>query len=139
MREKTVKRYYCDFCKKAGLSKYHMGRHESHCTLNPKRHCRMCNYVSGTNADVAELCKSLPPFPNDFIFGTDPAYVKWLAEMPAALLKLREETDNCPACIMAALRQANIPVPAVDGFDFKAESKKIFDEVNEERMQSYHY
>jgi hypothetical protein len=51
----------------------------------------------------------------------------------AAMPALREAAGNCPACIMAALRQRGIAVPMVESFDFKAESKKLFDENNSER------
>lgn len=34
--------YYCNFCNKRGLSSYWMRQHEEHCTMNPNRHCNMC-------------------------------------------------------------------------------------------------
>lgn len=33
------KRYYCDYCKRAGGSRVHMEKHEKGCTNNPKREC----------------------------------------------------------------------------------------------------
>jgi len=38
-RQKTV--YYCDFCKKYRLTRPSMMQHESSCTLNPDRVCRV--------------------------------------------------------------------------------------------------
>ena len=52
-----------------------------------------------------------------------------------ALPKLREIMGNCPACIMAALRQKGIPVPLAKDFDFKKECQEIWDEVNAARME----
>ena len=40
--------YYCDFCHKYRLSKRAMQIHESHCTLNPSRICRMWGCVDGS-------------------------------------------------------------------------------------------
>ena len=42
MRQKRVLRYYCDHCNKGGCSKPAMRLHESICTLNTARVCRMC-------------------------------------------------------------------------------------------------
>jgi hypothetical protein len=47
------------------------------------------------------------------------------------LLKLREETDNCPACILATLRQLNIH-PRSIGYDYTEEVKKFWLDYNEE-------
>ncbi len=44
---------------------------------------------------------------------------------------LRERVGNCPACIMAALRQKSIPVPLARGFHFKEECKEIWIMINE--------
>ena len=41
MKEKTKAVYYCDFCKKHRFTRPSMIRHESSCTLNPARVCRV--------------------------------------------------------------------------------------------------
>ena len=48
---------------------------------------------------------------------------------------LRDLTENCPACIMAALRQSNIPVPMVKSFNFTAEMDSIWGDINEAARQ----
>lgn len=58
------------------------------------------------------------------------AQEKLALDLAIAMPKLREEVENCPACILAALRQKKIPVPIVDGFDFKAEMQAIFSDLN---------
>ena len=47
------------------------------------------------------------------------------------LQKLRDITNNCPACILAALRQKGICVPLVEGFDFKGECASVWADINE--------
>uniref|UniRef100_A0A6M3Y154 Uncharacterized protein n=1 Tax=viral metagenome TaxID=1070528 RepID=A0A6M3Y154_9ZZZZ len=51
----------------------------------------------------------------------------------AALPALRKAAGDCPACIMAALRQAKIPVPMAEKFNFTAEMKNIWDGINESK------
>jgi len=55
----------------------------------------------------------------------------------AALPKLREISGNCPACIMAALRQKGIPVPMATDFDFTLEMEEIWSEINNNRNNDY--
>jgi hypothetical protein len=138
MRIKKVNRYWCDFCNKAGLSAHAMRKHEQHCTLNPLRKCRVCQFINGGNGCCIEELKSLLPDATEFheshaFVGDDNAYSRLLEATEATMPSLREATDNCPACIMAALRQAKIPVPMVDSFDFKAEMQKIFNDSNQSR------
>jgi hypothetical protein len=54
-----------------------------------------------------------------------------------ALPALRQAAGDCPACIMAALRQAKIPVPMVDGFSFKKEMEEIWSCINEAQASYY--
>lgn len=44
MKELTKKVFYCDYCKKHGLSKSSMSRHEKWCNYNPenRRACEGC-------------------------------------------------------------------------------------------------
>lgn len=134
MRVRTVKRYYCDFCKKAGLQKRAMIKHEAHCTMNPDRGCRMCIFVHGnTPAPMKDLLGILPAYPA-FTFEHGPIYQEFVESVKLALPILRYKTDNCPACIMSALRQKRIPVPMLDDFNFTAECKEIFANANHERM-----
>ena len=127
MRKKQVWRYYCDHCRKGRFTESSMRLHEEHCTLNPARKCRMCNYGDGAGITVAELIKLLPIVPNPLSDGTNCTML--YAATAAAMPKLREAAGNCPACIMAALRQAG----GLDfsDFDFKAECKDFWVAVND--------
>ena len=149
MRTKKVNRYWCDFCNKAGLSARHMRSHEMHCTLNPERECRVCKLVHESRdtdfvkKSVAELCAILPD-PTEYLhtFGeselVNSSHKKLCNELALMLPVLKEAAGNCPACMMAALRQKKIPVPMVEGFCFKEEMEKIFSSKNDNANYGYH-
>lgn len=111
-------RYYCDHCKKAGNSGFHIARHERGCTNNPQRECRLHGFITGQPA---------------------PSMEKLLAavEHDAKLTKLRAVAHNCPACILAALRQSNVMMVDGEGmpffpeFDFKKERDTVFNAYNQ--------
>lgn len=147
-------RYYCDFCKKAGQSGFHMKNHEAACTLNPARVCRMCvKLAEGSQADMAAMLALLPD-PAAFM-KTFPESREWVwdcwettpgrtalddeaikAQIVIALPKLRALTNNCPVCIMAAFRQKQIPLPLVEDFSFTKEMESIWADINAEREES---
>jgi len=126
MRKKKVWRYYCEFCKKANCSSGSMAKHEASCTKNPNRVCRMCKMLGKAQIPMKELLELLPEHnPQDFVF-------RFGAEnepIEAGIKKLREVTEDCPACILAALRQRGIPVPATS-FDFKKECEAAWADFN---------
>jgi len=129
MRTKRVNRYYCDFCRKAGCSSGHMQKHERHCTMNPDRECRFCAAVDGKQIPIATLIAALPTRTvSDF----DP-----LGSVDIGAL--REVSSNCPACILAAIRQAKLPVYLVQDFDFKKEVAEFWAERNNERLEHETY
>jgi hypothetical protein len=151
--EKTVKAYICDHCGKKQYAKGAMARHERHCTANPGRKCRLCERVEvatggdKANVDLAVLVEVLK---NSSLLPMD------------RMAKVRELTD-CPACILAAIRQSGIWAEYIEatkgpdescsfyavrdhhlgdkflGFDFKDEKESILKEANgidhEERMR----
>ncbi|MGE5512450.1 MAG: hypothetical protein ACM31O_14475 [Bacteroidota bacterium] len=112
---KKVKRwrYYCEYCRKSGCSGGHIARHERGCTANPNRECAMHGFVTTESApDMPALLAAI--------------------EHDAKLTKLRAVAHNCPACILAALRQSNVMMvdgegmPFAPDFDFRAEREAIF-------------
>ena len=91
MRTAMRPRYYCDHCNKGNGSPSAMRRHERGCTLNPQRVCGMCKML-------AEEGGPEPAPPRDEL-------VRIMdAEGFAAMCKAAED---CPACILAALRTKN--------------------------------
>lgn len=129
-------RYYCDFCKKAGGSGAAMLAHESSCTLNPDRRCRLCVLTNGGCASTMEELMAPLPDPTEW-------HAKWSEELQrelvekteAAMPALRELAQNCPACIMAALRCKKIPVPMVESFKFTEEFASAMSQANDNRRE----
>lgn len=80
-------RYYCEHCNKGSGSPSAMKRHESGCTLNPERTCRMC----------ALLGNPPPPKRDELLAILD----------RDGFQALRSAVFGCPACILSALRQRN--------------------------------
>ena len=143
MKEKKVWRYYCDFCKKASLSKGAMKKHEKHCTMNPDRKCRMCAYTECLSAPLPELIAMLPE-PSELLYETEwGGQATWEGKIPAfwdAFEKMRDAAEHCPACILAALRQRGLPAYVWgDKYNYAKECKSLWDEVNAERMERYNY
>ncbi len=131
MRVKKVNRYYCDHCNKSGCAAGHMKKHEKHCTMNPDRECRMCKLLDVEQVPMAEMLSVLPD-PEKFIDGilgdkhseeqAVRAYEKLNEAVEQATEKLRVTTNNCPTCILAALRQKNLTKWGYF-FDYRAEAE----------------
>lgn len=137
MRTKIVKRHWCDFCNRAGLQAHAMAQHERHCTMNPARVCRACALIDGGNGPDADELRALVAI---LPVGPTPAFgdelETYLGNVDAALPKLREAAGGCPACMLAAIRQAGIPVPAVQNFDFKKEMAEVMHAHAAEHMNA---
>ncbi len=138
MRKQKRWRYFCDFCKKAGGHAGYMKKHESRCTLNPNRHCGFCDLIEEAQPDLQEAIKLLPN-PKEYEKNDDAGWSNYDGLQEAvdkALPVLRDYVNNCPACILAALRQSNIPpVMTMDKFDFKKEFQSVWDDFNEAQRE----
>jgi hypothetical protein len=137
MRSRKVTRYYCDFCRKAGCSRHHMEKHEKRCTMNPNRECGMCKSAENVQPKLSELVALLPA-PKDYeepaFMGIGRVYAGLGAAIDVALPVLREKSNNCPACILAALRQSSvIPIASIEHFNFKKEVEEFWSRVNSEQ------
>ncbi len=123
MRSRALTAWYCDHCKSRRFTRPAMVRHELSCTANPERKCHICCGDPQTGAaDLPVLiafCKEVAGKSHDGLTlrkdDTD---------------KLRELCDSCPACMLAAVRQAN--VYAVD-WDAKLEFKSFWDSWRREQ------
>lgn len=100
----------------------------------------MCAQLGNVSAPLQALV-ALLPLRNSLLDMTVPFenFIDKDGLLKVALPLLREESGGCPVCILAAIRQAQIPVPVVTDFDFAKEMKSIFDDINEERAQSRSY
>ena len=113
MNVKTKAVYYCDHCRKHGLSRHSMERHEQGCTMNPARACGW--QTGGCTSDIGSLAVQMKEraISRD---GGSPTFVKddidWL----------HDEVEGCPACMLSALRQSGIEIhydhAAVRIFDY---------------------
>lgn len=119
MIAKTVTAYYCEFCKKRYLNKAFIIKHEKGCTLNPERHCKLCEMHNEDNKIV--LKKLIEQFKENKITEEQFGYIK-------------KKLNNCPMCILAFLRQSkcyNISgLGGVSYFNFKKELSEFWDEHN---------
>lgn len=111
-------RHYCDFCKKSTGTKQSMVKHESSCTANPERVCRMCAYAGLAQQSMTDL----------------------IAANRKGFTALRELAEDCPACIFAADRQTDWGAGGwiADsneryGWDFKSACKAFLKENEPER------
>lgn len=143
MRRKKVWRYYCEFCKKSGGHAYWMRKHEAACTANPDRVCGMCELCAdGGGASLEELMACLPDGHEwdrldrmDYLSGDESSRRR--KESLEGLSKMRELT-NCPACLLAAIRQRGMTFycgcdvdwegeTGSEGFDWKKERQACLD------------
>lgn len=154
---KAVKRwrYYCDHCKKVSGARTSMEKHEKGCTLNPGRDCGICGFLNTGGAALVDLMAVLPDaakfkrmesWDAGEEYGGSGEYEvvddEGLREAVHAVLpKLRELTEDCPACILAALRQRGIPVPVVTDFkwsdEFKAAQERMHAHRDEQEGRYY--
>lgn len=140
MRMKLVKRYWCDHCNKGSLSAGAMGKHEKHCTMNPARACRVCGIIGGAVIPKPEaLAAMVALFPAGPIppYDDETGRNAYHDAVNAAMPKVRELADDCPACILSAIRQAGVPAFLPEGFDFKSEMRGIFDNIEPEQGYDY--
>jgi hypothetical protein len=133
MKIKRKLRYYCDYCKKSGGSKYHIEKHEKGCTLNPNRHCRFCELVENEQKPMSELLSLIPDVKQyekfNINLGENSIEIP-VEDANKILSTLREATNNCPICIMAALRQKGIPVPIISNFNYEKEVAVFWSDYN---------
>lgn len=114
MIKKRAWRYYCEYCGKSSGAGGHMSRHEKRCTANPNRRCGMCGRVG----EIGVLVKALGR--------ADEAGVK----------VLRVEARDCPACMLAAIRQSGIQQGGDEEgffripFDYTREKNRYWTEHN---------
>jgi hypothetical protein len=147
MRTKKVNRYYCEFCGKSNCSAPSISKHEKRCTLNPHRYCGM-HYMLDLRQPSIPVMLLMLPEPSDFWrehteydSGNAKPYI-WggfedslEAAMKQVMPRLREFADNCPACLLTALRMKGIPVSLTD-LDFKKECKDWWATFNEDNWRS---
>ena len=139
MITKKVNRYYCEFCKKSGGSAGHLKKHEERCTMNPNRHCGVCDLKGKIQQPAMRDLLALVPRWEEITQEDSYGFisVKDKEILGECLKKLREASDSCPACIMAAFRQRGIPVPEVSDFSFTEEMNAVWHEFNNSQVDDH--
>jgi len=125
MKSRQVTQYICEFCNKRTYTKQSMANHEANCTMNPNRGCRMCLKGLAEGGDMSRLLPLMP----DPIWN-DSGDLENLAQINEAIEKVRKECGDCPACILATLRQKRIPSYPTD-FNYKYECERFWKEYND--------
>lgn len=145
MKTKLVNRYYCDFCRKANCCAPSIARHERGCTNNPARVCKMCeaaelkqasieDLIAAANADLAPLLEEF-----DALAGEGWSQFEELLERKVAITKLREVANNCPACILAGIRQAKTDHTHQFDFHWQTEHAAFWKKLNaESQLEEIH-
>jgi hypothetical protein len=108
MITKNKKVHYCEHCKKHGMRGPAIKTHEEHCTLNPKRTCRLCGRKEGIE-EVLDGYK-------DFEDGKQ-----------VDVAELMDSLNDCPACTLAVIRCAKLSNVE---FDYEKEMKEWWTEHN---------
>ena len=137
--KKRVWRYYCSFCGKGGCSGGHIKHHEDHCTMNPMRKCGMCEYTGVDNVSIIDLLKALKvdiieykkthPFNKSQTIDSvnlkgEHETFELITQYSISLNNLESVSDNCPACMLAAIRQAKMHRHIE--YDFKKEKESFW-------------
>jgi len=103
--------YYCEFCKRHRLTKNAIEAHEPRCIYNPGRVCRW-EFSSGEHGQIDVAAVAVLTAERELQAEED---VVWL----------REQTDGCPACMLAAVVQSGLFGETRDAFDYKAEVERF--------------
>jgi hypothetical protein len=105
--------------------------------MNPNRVCRLCKDIGTVQKPMEELKKYLPQ--NPVLFNDEDFYgydEKVIEQINLGITELRELTENCPICILSALKQSGIKV-AVTEFNFQKELEEYWKEKNYDRYEIY--
>jgi hypothetical protein len=103
---------------------------------------------AGEAPDLKQIIAALPDiadYPDKEIGSGSDAYTDphpGLADALDALMpRLRELSYDCPACLLAAMRQKHIPVHFAQQFNYRKEAKSIRDEYYENKngVEEYCY
>lgn len=146
MKTRMRKQYYCEYCKKNGGHAGYIRNHEDSCTMNPDRECKMCS-LNGSYNNLKDLLKIIPEpilktvneYCDLFNENFEKVTVENFEDIKNSLKQLRKEADDCPSCILAAIRQKTKnwhwqAIQAFEEFNFKKETASLFDSINQSGM-----
>lgn len=139
MTEKTKTVFYCDFCRKHGLSRRAMEKHELYCTMNPNRRCRWylndyypsARMLSSGSDTTHRMRRGLPRWVRIFALADEYTPPE---EREKFMARLREHALGCPACMLAAIRQSGVDTWRIrgdGGWDYEREVQRFRKEERE--------
>ena len=135
----TVRKvYYCDFCGKHQLCS--ITQHETHCTKNPNRQCRMCGRKKSLRVLFRLYKYAVISTKTDQGYSTDVLHPA-IEHIEKALYEFTRRTNDgqegCPACILTILR--NTPLgkwPAMMNFNYRQASTEWWHEQNRQATEA---
>ncbi len=141
MIKHKVWRFYCEFCGRGSCSGGHIAKHERGCTANPNRECGICKAAGLVQHPMKELIIAL--------LSGKQLTLSNAADYQSGMRALRNMTEDCPACILAAIRQSGIQRRADDWkegdecppdlkFDFKKELGEFWQEYQDDQDARCH-
>ena len=137
MKTKKMTVFYCEFCGRHRLRS--VKAHEETCTLNPGRHCKLCDSGPGTIDPIIEKYeKKFIVFESDeeeiLVYTRQAIYLE-----PFTWRDILSDVEGCPICCLAILRQMGLTFYYHDDvhkdFDYKKLVKEWWDEKATEELR----
>ena len=143
MRKVKRWRYYCDFCKKSGGSKWHMEKHEKICTKNPDRECGFCVINGGSGTSDKRILNRIVKVGSvvlEKMWGIVDWESKEFDKKNDRIIKmLVKYSGGCPACILSAIRLGGENAMLIN-FDYKKQKEQFWiDHQRDEPDYSEYY
>lgn len=126
--------YYCDYCKKKGLSRWHLIVHEKHCTGNVHRECRVCSQGNDISKAVNELKKRFEWVERPSSYQTMTGRLEWEGG-EITIKEIGDHADGCPACMLTIIRGLDISLYHTFDFNYQDAMVQWWAAVNEEEKR----
>ena len=137
MKTLLKKVYYCDYCKKRGMSAPAMSKHEKHCTANPDRECRMCENETNYSQIIEEFKTRYKIINSEMFDNYNIEQVEWIGK-EVTIDEVHEKAGGCPMCMLTIIRLSGFTNPMFHiSFDYHEAVKKWWREVDAE-IESYY-
>ena len=136
---KTIKKnvYYCEYCKRKGLSALHIHKHELGCTANQNRECHLCKEDRDIKTFIEKLKERFEIKecdPDEFMGRT--LEIVWKGDV-INLNEILDFTEGCPNCTIAILRQTKLNYEIFGlKYDYKAEINSWWADINKKEWES---
>jgi len=141
MLTKIKKVYYCEHCGRHRLTPNSIEKHEKGCTANPNRVCGVCECATTMKDLLAKYEGRFGIYVETNSLGYESRSARWARE-PVTLDELRTDTDGCPVCMLAVIRQCDLnnSPGEFSTFDYQTEHRQYWQEKNdlyEHEMEYY--